>query len=190
MLTPIDIQNQTFNRALRGYDPEEVRTFLRQVAQEWGAVLEEKHALKQKADQLSAELSRYKEMEALLQRTLLQAEESSRLTLQNAEKNANLIIQEAKQKAEETLSALRQQKEQIEQSIQALLQRRQDIILELRSFLSLQLERLEQLAQGQGLTQTGIRSTLPPPPSVPQEPPSSPPSSPTLSWAAKIAEKL
>ncbi|MCX7605666.1 MAG: DivIVA domain-containing protein [Bacteroidia bacterium] len=181
MLTPIDIQNQTFNRTLRGYDPEEVRTFLRQVAQEWGSVLEEKHSLLQKVEQLSSELKRYKEMESLLQRTLLQAEENSRLTLQNAEKNANLILQEARQKAEETLAALNRQKEHIEQAIQHLQQRRQDILLELRSFLTLQLERLEQLAGNP----TPVEKKNPTPP-----PSSSATSSPTISWAAKIADKL
>jgi len=187
MLTPIDIQNQTFNRALRGYDPEEVRTFLRQVAQEWGLLLEEKHALKLKVEQLSTELNRYKEMESLLQRTLFQAEESSRLAIQNAEKNAALIIQEARQKAEETLAALRQQKEELERQIQALLQRKQDLTLELRTFLQMQLERLEQLVRG---SPTPIGSPPPSPAQEPAAPVEKSPSSPEKKWAAKIAEKL
>lgn len=187
MLTPIDIQNQTFNRALRGYDPEEVRTFLRQVAQEWGLLLEEKHALKGKVEQLSTELSRYKEMESLLQRTLFQAEESSRLAIQNAEKNAALIIQEARQKAEETLAVLRQQKEELERQIQALLQRKQDLTLELRTFLQMQLERLEQLVRGNTVpaTSTSPSSATTPAPSMEKSP-----SSPGKNWAAKIADKL
>lgn len=176
MLTPIDIQNQTFNRSLRGFDPEEVRTFLRQVAQAWGSLLEERHTLKQKVEQLSAELSRYKEMESILQRTLLQAEEASRLTLQNAEKNAALILQQAQQKAEEILAQAQRQKAQLESSIQELQQRRQDILLELRSFLTLQLERLEQLTKDVPL------------PAATAHP--SPPSSVKTSWASKIAEKL
>lgn len=188
MLTPIDIQNQTFNRSLRGYDPEEVRTFLRQVAQAWGALLDEKHALKQKVDQLSGELARYKEMESILQRTLLQAEETSRVTLQNAEKNAALILQEARQKADEILTTARQQQSRLEDAIQTLQQRRQDIILELKAFLTLQLERLEQLAQSTPAAQ----ALTPPPISTPTTPPpaSTASTSPGKSWVAKIAEKL
>ncbi|MCS7298007.1 MAG: DivIVA domain-containing protein [Bacteroidia bacterium] len=176
MLTPIDIQNQTFNRSLRGYDPEEVRAFLRQVAQIWGALLEEKHALKQKVEQLSAELARYKEMESLLQRTLLQAEEASRLTLQNAEKNAALLLQEAQHKADEIISEAHRQKAHLEEAIQVLRQRRQDILLELKAFLSLQLERLEQLERNTPILSDALTAKTPPP------------STPT--WAAKIAEKL
>ncbi|MCX8111644.1 MAG: DivIVA domain-containing protein [Bacteroidia bacterium] len=182
MLTPIDIQNQTFNRSLRGYDPEEVRTFLRQVAQAWGALLEEKHALKQKVEQLSAELSKYREMENILQRTLLQAEETSRLTLQNAEKNASLILQEAQRKADELLATVQRQKAQLEEAIQVLQQRRQDILLELRAFLTLQLERLEQLTQLPTLPPTSSSSTSP-------TSKSGTPTPKTL-WASKIAEKL
>lgn len=182
MLTPIDIQNQTFNRTLRGYDPEEVRTFLRQLAQEWSTLLEERHTLRQKVDQLNSELTRYKEMENLLQRTLLQAEENSRITLQNAEKNAALILQEARQKAEETLHALQRQRQQLEEAIETLQQRRQDILLELRTFLSLQLERLDQFSR-QGSPSASTPAPIPPPPS-----PAPPQKSP--SWAEKIAAKL
>lgn len=180
MLTPIDIQNQTFNRTLRGYDPEEVKTFLRQVAQEWAALLEEKHQLKQKVEQLSTELQRYKEMEALLQKTLLQAEETSRSTLHTAEQKAALLVAEAQQKAQEILAQTERRKEQLEEAIRALQQRRQDILLELRSFLTLQLEKLEQLSQAVGPSAAAGGAKTPPP--VP------PPSTPT--WATKIAEKL
>ena len=180
MLTPIDIQNQTFNRTLRGYDPEEVKTFLRQVAQEWAALLEEKHQLKQKVEQLSTELQRYKEMEALLQKTLLQAEETSRSTLHTAEQKAALLVAEAQQKAQEILAQTERRKEQLEEAIRALQQRRQDILLELRSFLTLQLEKLEQLSQAVGPSAAAGGAKTPPP--VP------PLSTPT--WATKIAEKL
>ncbi|MEN2992064.1 MAG: DivIVA domain-containing protein [Bacteroidia bacterium] len=174
MLTPVEIQNQSFNRTFRGYDPDEVRSFLRQVAQEWGHLVEERQSLRQKLEQLTSEINRYKEMEALLQRTLLQAEEASQHTIQNAEKKASLIVEEARQKAEEILKAARYQKEQIEESIQSLLQRRQDILLELRSFLQLQLERLEQLTQGTSASPPGVR-----------------PSQMSGSiWASKIAERL
>lgn len=183
MLTPIDIQNQTFNRSLRGYDPDEVRTFLRQVAQEWAALLEEKHSLKQKVEQLSADLAKYKEMENILQRTLLQAEEASRLTLQNAEKNAALLLQEAQQKADEMIRAAQRQKSQLEEAIQILQQRRQDILLELRTFLTLQLERLEQLTQS---VPQAVSSSAP---AVSHSPKMAPPPAKS-EWAAKIAEKL
>ncbi|MCS7188178.1 MAG: DivIVA domain-containing protein [Bacteroidia bacterium] len=176
----MDIQNQSFNRALRGYDPDEVRTFLRRVAQEWGNLLDDRHALRQKVEQLTSELNRYKEMEALLQRTLLQAEENSRITLQNAEKNAALILQEARQKAEEVLANLQRKKEEIEQSIQALQQRKQDILLELRSFLTLQLEKLDQFT----------KSPLTPSPAPSSSMFSSPSYSKEVSWVAKIAEKI
>ncbi|MCS6790360.1 MAG: DivIVA domain-containing protein [Bacteroidia bacterium] len=174
MLTPIDIQNQTFNRTLRGYDPEEVRNFLRQVAHAMSELLEERHTLRQKNEQLQRELNHYKEMEALLQRTLLQAEEASRQTIQNAEKNATLILQEARQKAEEMLASARRQREQIEEAIEILQQRRQGILLELKTFLTLQLERLEQLNHHAPNTASA------PPPTT--EKPSS--------WASRIADKL
>lgn len=179
MLTPLDIQNQTFNRALRGYDPEEVRSFLRQVAQAWSRLLEEQQELRKKVESLSQEITRYREMESLLQRTLLQAEESSRALIENAEKKAQLIIHDAQQKAEAILHNLQKEKESLESHIEQLKQRRLELILELRTFLQMQLERLDHLSKD-------LKASVPPPPS-----PTSRPTSPhPPSWISKLAEKL
>ena len=179
MLTPLDIQNQTFNRTLRGYDPEEVRAFLRQVALSWSHLLEENQDLRKKVESFSQEIARYREMESLLQRTLLQAEESSRALIENAEKKAQLIIHEAEQKAEALLHNLQKEKEALESHIELLRQRRQELILEIRTFLQMQLERLDHLSRD-----TKPPASAPPAVTAPTPPPASP------NWISKLAEKL
>jgi cell division initiation protein len=179
MLTPLDIQNQTFNRTLRGYDPEEVRAFLRQVALSWSRLLEENQDLRKKVESFSQEIARYREMESLLQRTLLQAEESSRALIDNAEKKAQLIIHEAEQKAEALLHNLQKEKEALESHIELLRQRRQELILEIRTFLQMQLERLDHLSRD-----TKPPASTPPAVTAPTPPPASP------NWISKLAEKL
>jgi len=179
MLTPLDIQNQTFNRTLRGYDPEEVRAFLRQVALSWSRLLEENQDLRKKVESFSQEIARYREMESLLQRTLLQAEESSRALIDNAEKKAQLIIHEAEQKAEALLHNLQKEKEALESHIELLRQRRQELILEIRTFLQMQLERLDHLSRD-----TKPSASAPPAVTTPTPPPASP------NWISKLAEKL
>ncbi len=183
MLTPLDVQNQTFNRTLRGYDPEEVRAFLRQVAQSWNRLLEENQDLRKKVESLSQEIARYREMESLLQRTLLQAEESSRALIENAEKKAQLIIHEAEQKAGTILHTLQKEKEALESHIELLRQRRQELILELRTFLQMQLERLDHLSRE---PKTPAPPPLATPPSTPQPSPATAPPN----WISKLAEKL
>jgi len=183
MLTPLDIQNQTFNRALRGYDPEEVRSFLRQVAQAWSRLLEEQQELRKKVESLSQEITRYREMESLLQRTLLQAEESSRALLENAEKKAQLIIHDAQQKAETILHNLQKEKESLESHIEQLKQRRLELILELRTFLQMQLERLDHLSKDP-------KASAPASPAPSLSPASHPTAPGSPSWISKLAEKL
>jgi cell division initiation protein len=192
MLTPLDIQNQSFNRTLRGYDTEEVRTFLRQVAQAWARLLEEQQDLRKKVESLLQEVSRYREMESLLQRTLLQAEESSRALIDNAEKKAQLIVREAEQKAEDYVHALHKEKEAIEAHIEQLKQRRLEVILELRTFLQMQLERLEHLSKDAKAQTSTTNSQSMPPQKLPQAPtaPVTPPSSEKPPWISKLAEKL
>ncbi len=187
MLTPLDIQNQTFNRALRGYDPEEVRTFLRQVAQAWSRILEDQQEFRKKVETLSQEIARYREMESLLQRTLLQAEESSRALIENAEKKAQLIVHEAQQKAEALLHGLQKEKEALESHIEQLKQRRLELILELRTFLQMQLERLDHLSREVKAAPVSPVSILP---ATPNSVPTPPPTSESPSWINKLAEKL
>lgn len=44
-ITPLDIRQKTFEKIYRGYDKDEVSTFLSYLSQEWEKLVEEKNAL-------------------------------------------------------------------------------------------------------------------------------------------------
>jgi len=134
MITPLEIRQHSFpKKTLGGYDIEEVRAFLQNISQEWEKVLEENRKMKGDLDKTKSSLEHYKEMETILHKTMLQAEQSSKSTLENAKKDAELKIQEAEYKANEILSSIQADKRQLEREIHELVARRNDILQQLIS---------------------------------------------------------
>ncbi len=142
MITPLDIRQQKFRKALRGYDVDEVRAFLQNLSQEWERLLEENRILKDELTRAQTQLADYQKMEELLQRTLLQAEETSQKTLENAKKEAAIIIKEAQQKAQKLLNESQEQYHKLQIEIQQLQHKRREILEQLQLFLQSQLQQV------------------------------------------------
>src|SRR5437773_12473208 len=64
-ITPIDINSHRFAKRMRGFDPEEVRSFLNLVSGEFERLVIENNALKEELAQIKAGLSDYKERERI-----------------------------------------------------------------------------------------------------------------------------
>jgi cell division initiation protein len=140
MITPIEIRQHTFARSLRGYDIEEVRTFLKNLSEIWSKEIEENRKLRLELEKAKESLQQYRDMESLLQRTLMQAEQTSKSTIDNAQREAELYVKEAKQQSQFILQQAIQEKKKTEDEIQELLKRKNDIIIQLKNFLNRQLE--------------------------------------------------
>jgi cell division initiation protein len=165
MITPVDIRNQQFGRSLRGFDPDDVKAFLHSLSNEWETVLVENKTLKIELEKTKETLNGYKEMESMLHRTLMQAEQSSRLVHENAQREAELKIMEAEQQANQLIQSASLESElklqeaeqrslhiinrsydersRIEMEINQLLHRRNEILNQLHLYLNSQLERIK-----------------------------------------------
>ena len=111
MITPLDIQNKAFSKAVRGYKEEEVDGFLDLVTLDLEKLLDENQKLKEKVKSLDKELDRYKKTEGTVLETLeaakalmgdisASAEKRAEMLLKNAELDAALIQREAKESIE------------------------------------------------------------------------------------------
>ncbi|MBR0365626.1 MAG: DivIVA domain-containing protein [Clostridia bacterium] len=96
MLTPVDIQNKIFEKKLKGYDCDAVDDFLDIVIQDFEALCKENAALKQKNELLNDAVSRYKEIEDTMHRSLDVARQSAQDIKNNANIEAQAIINRAK----------------------------------------------------------------------------------------------
>lgn len=104
-MTPLEIQNHTFRRSWKGFDPEEVEAFLAAVAEDYATLLQE---VATNADQIHRLEARQEELslnEALLKETLVTAQNLGDELRNSAQKEAEVRVSEAEVKAEKILEA-------------------------------------------------------------------------------------
>jgi cell division initiation protein len=106
-ISPIEIRKKEFEKAFRGYEKEEVDAFLQSLSQEWEKVQEESRELQRKVDFLEKEVTRMREVEATLFRTLKTAEDTSSNIIEQSNKAAELHVREAQMNAEALLNEAR-----------------------------------------------------------------------------------
>ncbi len=103
-VTPLEIRQKTFERTLRGYDKDEVNAFLLSLSQEWERMNDESKELKMKLDACEREVSKLREVETSLFKTLKTAEDTGANVVDQAKKSAELYVREAQISADALLN--------------------------------------------------------------------------------------
>ncbi|MFQ5568888.1 MAG: DivIVA domain-containing protein [Rhodothermales bacterium] len=147
-LSPLDIKKQDFARTLRGYDVEEVQAFLDMLAGQWEELRADQRRAEDKIVELKAKLEHYERVEEALQEALQTARQNSQQALENAKQEASLVLQKAKADAEELTRASIQERDQVQQEIEEITGRRDELVAQLRAFLSSELELLARFGGG------------------------------------------
>ena len=119
-LTPLEIQKQVFARALKGYNPDEVRGYLSLVAEEIERLVKDVDRLSRENAMLRDELDDHSQRERILKDTLLSAQKVSEDVKSNARKEAELIVKDAELLSERVIAQAMQRVSDIERSIQDL----------------------------------------------------------------------
>lgn len=126
----MEIQNHTFTRKWRGFDPEEVKHFLYAVSEEYEQHSERNHLL---AQELAILRERVKVMEGrdkVLKDTLITAQQIKTDIGTNAEKEAELIIKEAQLKADAIHETARDSANKVRTQMTELRRLRNDMLAE------------------------------------------------------------
>ncbi|WP_226334233.1 DivIVA domain-containing protein [Echinicola marina] len=103
-ITPLEIRQKSFEKNFRGYDKDEVSSFLVSLSQEWEKEMDEKRELKIKLDQVEKESAKLREVEDSLFKTLKAAEDTGASMIEQANKTAELILKEAQMNADAMIS--------------------------------------------------------------------------------------
>jgi len=103
-VTPLEIRQKTFERTLRGYDKDEVNAFLLSLSQEWERMNDDIKELKLKFESSEREVSKLREVETSLFRTLKTAEDTGANVVDQAKKTAELHVREAQISADAMLN--------------------------------------------------------------------------------------
>lgn len=119
-LTPLEIQKQNFNKALRGYSSDEVRGYLHLVAEELETLLREVERLTRDNQVIREEMKEHSEREQILKDTLLSAQRVSEDVKSNARKEAELIVKDAELLSERIIDQAMTRVGDLERTIQEL----------------------------------------------------------------------
>lgn len=151
-MTPIDIRNKTFSKAMRGYPPQEVEKFLQTVSEEFEVVYRENFELKESVERLETELSRYKSLENTLQQTMVLAQQTAEEVKETARREAELLVREAEEEGRKKLSQTQEKWAEIQEEIEQLLRKRELVRTQLKSFLRAQLELAASFEEDKGIS--------------------------------------
>jgi len=103
-ITPLEIRQKAFEKVLRGYDKDEVNAFLQTLSQEWERSLDESKEIRIKLEATEREVSKLREVESSLFKTLKTAEDTGANVIGQANKTAELILRESQMKADSMLN--------------------------------------------------------------------------------------
>ena len=142
-ITPIDVSGHAFAVKMRGYDQEEVRSFLNLVSSEFEAVIVESNNLKEKLAQVESSVSDLRERERILKETLLTAQRLADEIREEARKEAQLIVREAEVKGSQLLDQAGRKAGELEGTIQALRVEREAFAQRIRSAVEQHLRLLD-----------------------------------------------
>jgi cell division initiation protein len=142
-LSPLEITQREFGRKFRGLDPEEVQTFLEQIAEEMTRLLHETSERAAQIQRLEAELRVHQEREDSLRNTLITAQKMTEEIKANAKREADLMLKEAELKAERLLEQAHRKLAQVQAEIAELQRQRELFASKLRGLLKTHLELLD-----------------------------------------------
>ncbi|HOK22619.1 MAG TPA: DivIVA domain-containing protein [Candidatus Hydrothermia bacterium] len=141
-LTPLEIRKATFKTRFRGFDPEEVLTYLELVSNEFEKIIQENERLKERIMVMEKRLAEYQELEESLKKALFLAQQASEQAVTNAQEKAQSIIGEAQLKGERMLAEATLKKAKLEEEVQRLERRKYEILQKLRGELEFYLRTL------------------------------------------------
>lgn len=116
-LTAMDVEKQRFRQKLRGYDPEEVRYYLKSVAEELERLNLENGELREGIGRLSAQQEELRAREQMLQKTLVTAQSMTSDLKERSQAQADLLIRDARLKSERMLQNAQDQLARLETEI-------------------------------------------------------------------------
>jgi cell division initiation protein len=126
-VSPLDLRQQRFRGAFRGFDRVEVTSFLMAVADDYEQALRETDRLRQDLTRLEAIVNEHREHERSLKTTLMAAHKLSDDIKASAEVEASRIVSEAQGRSDLLLEKTQGRLEDIQREIDGLKMKRRDV---------------------------------------------------------------
>lgn len=125
-VTPLDLRQQKFKSAMRGYDRGEVDALLNEVADDYEGALREADRLRTDVARLEAALAEHKSEEKSLKNTLVSAQRLADELRETAERDAQRVLHEAESRADMLIQKAQVRLEDLQREIEGLRSRRRE----------------------------------------------------------------
>ena len=119
-ITPLDMRQARFASALRGFDKNDVTTFLQEAAQGFDEALRENERLRIEIARLQTSLNHFRQLEENLKSTIQSAQRMADDMRDKAEREATRIISDADERVELMMQKAQARTEDIEREIDGL----------------------------------------------------------------------
>ena len=126
-VSPLDLRQQQFRSAFRGFDKVEVTSFLMAVADDYEQALKETDRLRQDLARMETILGEHREHEKSLKITLITAQKLADDITANAQEEARRIINEAESRSGLMLDKTQARLDDIQREIDGLRLKRRDV---------------------------------------------------------------
>lgn len=126
-VSPLDLRQQRFHTAFRGFNRIEVASFLQAVADDYEQALRETDRLRQDLARTEAALNEHREHERSLKTTLMAAQKLADDIKANAGDEARRIVREAQGRSDLLLEKTQARLEDIQREIDGLKLKRRDV---------------------------------------------------------------
>lgn len=171
-ITPLEIRQKTFEKSFRGLDKDEVIAFTQSLSYEWERMLDENKDYKMRLEKAEKEVSKLREVESTLFKTLKTAEDTSANVIGQANKTAELhmketqinseainneaihkakaIIENADAKAREIIDEMQNEVKELEENYRIIESQRDSVISQLKLLSGDVMEKVTKLKDNEG----------------------------------------
>jgi cell division initiation protein len=132
-VTPADIRQQSFSVRFRGFDPQEVDSFLEDVAVDLEAALKENALLKEQLAAVEERSRGMAEREKLLQETLVTTHRLAEDMREATRREMEQHLKETERQREAILESARREEGRLREDVQALKRVRHQLVEELHA---------------------------------------------------------
>jgi cell division initiation protein len=126
-VSPLDLRQQRFRRAFRGFDTIEVSSFLMAAADDYEQALRETDRLRHELARLEGVIAQHREHEKSLTATMVVAQKLAEDFKSNAEEEAKRTLRDAQSRSDVLLEKAQNRLAEIQRDIEGLKLRRRDV---------------------------------------------------------------
>ena len=148
MITPMEIQTKKFDKAVMGYNKDDVDDFISYILEDYEKLYKQAMESDEKISSLNSQLETYRSMEETMKNSLLIAQSTAENVQKNAREKADIIVKDAENEAKQIVEKA---KADIEKATAEYTQLRHDMDIykcQAISMLNAQIENLKKLETG------------------------------------------